>query len=97
MMMTSREQTVENLKRKLDYWNSEMDTLEKKAETFEEERRKAAKQALEDLRKQWDEAAGALKEIKSASDDAFDDVRSGTQKAWDAMTQSFDRAAKRYN
>ena len=96
-MMMSREQTVENLKSKLDYWNSEMDTLEKRAESFEEERRKAAKQTLDELRKQRDEAKQAFEKLKSASDDAFDDVRAGTQKAWDAMTQSFDRAIKRYH
>jgi len=96
-MMMNREQTVETFKRKLDEWNSEMDALEKKAETFEDERRKEAKQTLDELHKQWDDAKGALQELKSASDDAFDDVRSGTQKAWDAMTQSFDRAAQRYN
>jgi chromosome segregation ATPase len=95
--MMNREQTVENLKRKLDYWNSEMDVLEKKAEKFEAERRKDAKQTLEELRKQRDDAARAFEKLKTASDDAFDDVRNGTQKAWDAMTASFDRAKKRYN
>lgn len=58
--MMNREQTVQTFKRKLDEWNSEMDALEKKAETF-------------------------------------DDVRSGTQEAWDAMSQSIDRAVERYN
>ena len=58
--MMNREQTVQTFKRKLDEWNSEMDALERKAETF-------------------------------------DDVRSGTQEAWDAMSQSIDRAVERYN
>lgn len=96
-MMMNREQTVQTFKRKLDEWNSDMDALEKKAETFEEEQRKAARQALDELHKQWDEAARALNELKSASDDAFDDVRSGTQKAWDAMTRSVEKAVQRYN
>jgi len=96
-MMMNREQTVNNLKSKLDYWNSELDALEKKAEAFEDERRKAAKQTLEELRKQRDEARKAFEKLQSASDDAFEDVRAGTQKAWDAMTQSFDRAIKRYH
>ncbi len=47
---------------------------------------------LDTLRKQRDDARQAFEKLQSASDDAFDDVRAGTQKAWDAMTQSFDRA-----
>lgn len=95
--MMNRDQTVQNLKQKLDQWNSDLDDLEKRMERFEESRRKELRQTLDDLKTKRDEASHAFDRLKSASDDAFDEVRQGAQQAWDKMAKSVDQAKQRFN
>jgi len=95
--MMTRDETVRNLKHKLDQWNSDLDDLEKRMEKYEDARRNDLRQTLDDLREKRDEASKAFDKLKSASDDAFDDVRKGAQDAWDRMASSVDKAKQRFN
>ncbi len=95
--MMTRDDTVRNLKHKLDLWNSDLDDLESRMEKYQDERRMELRQTLDELKEKRDEASKAFDKLKSASDDAFDDVRKGAQDAWDRMASSFDKAKQRFN
>lgn len=95
--MMNREQTVEKLKQKLDQWNTDLDKLESKVESFKDERREEARTTIRNLRQQRDGAKAALERLTTASDEAFGDLSAGVQKSWDAIAQSIDKARERYN
>lgn len=95
--MMNREQTVEKLKTRLDQWNADIDTLEKKAEGFKADRREELQTAIRDLRRKRAEAREQFEKMKGASDDAFDDLKSGIEKGWDQISDSIEQAKRRYN
>jgi len=95
--MMNREQAVENLKGKLDQWNADLDRLERRAESFGEERRKELEKAVGQLKDKRKETMDALDRLGSAGDDAFDDVRKGALQAWDSMSDSLEQAKRRFN
>jgi chromosome segregation ATPase len=95
--MMNREQTVATLKHKLDQWNSDIDTLDRKVESFADDRRKEAKQTMQQLREQRDAARASLERLTKANDDAFGDLRTGVEKAWDTLSKSIEGARQRYH
>lgn len=95
--MMNRERTVEELKTRLDQWNADIDTLEKKAEGFKADRREELQTAIRDLRRKRAEAREQFEKIKGASDDAFDDLKSGIERGWDQISDSIEQAKRRYN
>ena len=95
--MMNREQTVQNLKGKLDQWNTDLDRLENKTESVSEERRKDLKDTIDQLKDKRKEAMDAIDRLGSASEDAFDEVRKGAVKAWDNMSDSLEKAKQRFN
>ena len=95
--MMNREQAIESLKGKLDQWNTDLDRLERRAESFSEERRKELEKTVHQLKDRRDEAMEALDRLGSASDDAFDDIREGAMQAWDSMSDSLEQAQRRFN
>ena len=95
--MMNREQAIESLKGKLDQWNTDLDRLERRAESFSEERRKELEKTVHQLKDRRDEAMEALDRLGSASDEAFDDIREGAMQAWDSMSDSLEQAQRRFN
>lgn len=95
--MMNRQQTVEDLKHKLDQWNADLDRFEAKAGQFGEERRRQLDETLDDLRQRREAARRKLEGMKLASDDAFDDLRKGAIQALDTMQDSLDQARQRFN
>lgn len=95
--MMNREQTVAKLKTRLDQWNADIGRLEKKAEGFKEDRREELQTAIRDLNRQRAEAREQFEKIKGASDDAFDDLKAGIEKGWDRITDSIEKARRRYS
>lgn len=95
--MMNREQAVDSLKHKLDQWNADLDRLEKRADSFSDERRKELENAIGELKDTRREAMDAIQRLGSASDDALEDVRNGALQAWDRMSDSLERAKQRFN
>jgi len=95
--MMNRQQTVADLKHKLDQWNADLDRLEAKADQFGEERRRQLDATLDTLRQRRDAAHRKLEGMKQAGDDAFDDLRQGAIQALDTMQESLDQARQRFN
>ncbi len=95
--MMNREQTVTTLKQKLDQWNSDLDELERKVESFKDDRRDEAQNTIKQLRHQRDKAKDAVERLATAGDQAFNDLRDGVQTSLKAMSESITQARQRYN
>ncbi|HUL56282.1 MAG TPA: hypothetical protein VLT60_04755 [Usitatibacter sp.] len=83
--MKDRDQFVKDLKSSLDRWNAEAAKWEARAE----QSRDAYLAAYHAKR---DEALYQLKLLEKASSSAYDDVAKGTDLAWKALSEAYDKA-----
>jgi len=83
--MKDRNDTIDDLKRKLDDWNAEMAELEAKANVKKLEAEHAAQARWRELRSKLDAAEGQLKELREASSDSWQALAKGAEKTWDDL------------
>jgi uncharacterized coiled-coil DUF342 family protein len=95
--MMNRDQAIDGLKQKLDQWNADLDRLENRAGSYSDERRKELEDAIDQLKDKREEAVEAFQQLGSASDDAFDDLSQGALQAWARMSESLEKAKERFN
>ncbi|HVL35322.1 MAG TPA: coiled coil domain-containing protein [Burkholderiales bacterium] len=84
------------MKAKLDEWNAEIDLLSAKADAAHADSRIAYQKQMETLRRRREEAGAKLKELQTASEDAWESLRKGMESAWDAMSEAMKDAASRF-
>lgn len=94
--MTTRNEYVEQLKRNLDQWNSDLAKWEAKARGARTDMRIDYEMRLEALRKQREEATTKLKELQASGEGAWKELTAGTDAAWAAMREAFDKAASHF-
>jgi hypothetical protein len=93
--MSKRDAYVKRMQAQLDEWNRELDGLEAKAKKADAEARAEYEKRLEDVRAKRDDALARMEEFKNASDDAFEEIRDGVEKAWSDLRKSLVRARDR--
>ena len=93
--MTTRELYAMKLKSKLDEWNAEIDRLEMQKENIRAELRSEYEHQLAELRAERDKIAEKMSNLQNAGDSAFDEVKSGFDRAWKELDESVRRAADR--
>lgn len=94
--MVTREEFIEELKRKLDDWNKSIDELEQRVQSVEASSRDTLQEQLQDLKKKRDSARNDLHTLQSASAEAFEDMRAGMELAWQSIGDSFRSALSRF-
>lgn len=94
--MTTRKEYVEQLKETLDQWNADIAKWETKARMAQTDIRIDYEMQLENLRKQREEVTAKLKEVQASGDEAWKDLVAGTDVAWKAMREAFDKAASHF-
>lgn len=94
--MSNRKQYTEKLKARLDQWNAEIDRLEAKANETEADVKIEYKKQLDELRAQRDHAEVKRKELRDVSDEAWNDMQVGFDKAWDNIAAAVERARGRF-
>ena len=94
--MSTRDDYVEKMKANLDTWNASIDTLEAKAKVAGADAQTMYNEQIETLKKQSEEAGARLKEMRAASDDAWEDLRSGMETAWSTFDRAMKSAASRF-
>ena len=95
-MAASREDYIEKLKQKLDDWNTEIESLEAKAEQVAGSVKEQYHKQLEDAKLRRDELQDKLAELKHSSDAAWDDLKSGADLAWDALSSALKSAKSKF-
>ncbi len=95
-MARSREEYIEKLKQKLEDWNTEISSLEAKAEQVAGGLKEQYHKQLEDAKLRRDELQDTLAELKQSGDAAWDDLKSGADLAWDALTTALKSAKSKF-
>ena len=94
--MTTRDDFVENLKSQLDTWNSEIAKFEATVEAAQADAKAKLQEQLEEMHKQREKAVATLNEMQHAGEEAWEEMRKGTEDAWTALTEAFKRAQSKF-
>ena len=94
--MATREEYVRKLQAKLDEWNADIDRLAIKAALAEAELKTQYSDEIEMLRNKQIEARVKLEAMQEASESAWEDMRSGLDIAWDAISEAVSSAKSRF-
>ncbi len=93
--MEKRDVYLESLKERLDEWNDRIDTLEVLGRLASQEVQRGVQEQLAHLRGKRDELQAKLKHIQTASEDAWEVVKEGVEKAQHELKIAFDEAKSR--
>ncbi|MDI5983371.1 coiled coil domain-containing protein [Halomonas sp. M4R5S39] len=94
--MTNREAYEQKLQAKLDEWQAEVDRLRARAKGAEADARIEYQEEIDRLEAQRNEARQKLAELQRASDDAWEDVKAGVERAWDSLNEAIKSARSRF-
>ena len=94
--MSSRDEYIEKAKSQLDALNNKLDKLEKKADQASGDTKAEIRRELDELQATRTKAQAKLRELRAASDGAWEDVKIGLEMAWKSFSQSIDSAAERF-
>jgi hypothetical protein len=86
--MSRRDEYVERLKRQLDEWNRDIDTLEAKLDGLTGPAKQKLEPYLAKAREGRDEAIGKLAELKAAGEGSWDKLEAEAEHIWKTLRQS---------
>ena len=83
--MDKRTEYVEKLSAQMVEWDTQIDLLKDKAKSVTPETKYDYSNAIEALQLKRDEAAEKLQGISAASDDEWENLKTGTELVWDEV------------
>ncbi len=95
--MSSREETVENLKLKLDEWNTKIEELEVQAKLAEMQNREKFESEITRMKQKRDEIRDRLEKLPESGEKAFEELRGGAEQAWDALSDAYQKAKSHFS
>jgi len=93
--MTQRDRFVENLKRKLDGWNAELDRLEAKADAIDARSRDRYQATIQEVKDQVQQLEMKFMVLKNTTTDAWQDLKTGLEGAWNEFETGAKEALKK--
>ncbi len=94
--MNKRDEYVEKLKKQLDQWNAEVAKWEDKTRQAQAGMRAEYEKQLQAYRRQRDQALEHMRQIQSASGEAWVDLMRGADDAWAKMRDAFEKARSHF-
>jgi len=96
--MKKREEYIETMTKQLKEWSARIDELEIKARTAKADMKVVYEQRVRELKDKREDVTRKLHELKGASNEAWDAVKTGVEKAWgefkDALSDARDKFKK---
>lgn len=87
----------QKLEARLDQWRAEIDKLEAKAAEARADARIEYEKQIEKLRGKQEDARRKLEELDKASGEAWKDLKSGLETAWDDLGRAVKSAVDRFS
>ena len=94
--MSKRDEYVEKLKVKLDEWNTDLDKLEAKAEHVKEDLKEKYHEEIKVAQQQRSDIKGKLKELISCSENAWEELKVGTEEVGEKLNQAIERVHSKF-
>jgi chromosome segregation ATPase len=95
-MSDKRKAYEEKLDAQLKEYNAQIALLKAKAENAKADAKIDYYKSVEALEHKQDEARTKLQELKTSSDEAWDDVKAGAEKIWSEVKTAYHDAASRF-
>ena len=94
--MASRQEYIQSLHRKIDEWNGEIDKLSAKKDKLEAESKLELQKQIDSLKSKRGEIEEQLEHLKATGAEAWEDMKSGVDLAWEAMNLAVTSAVSRF-
>jgi hypothetical protein len=95
-MDNRRKAYEEKIEAQLKEWNAQIDLFKAKADRAKAEAKIDFYKTIDILQGKEEEARAKLKELKTAGDAAWEDVKKGVDKAWAEIKSAYKDAASRF-
>lgn len=93
----SKDAYIAKLKLQLDEWSAEIDAMEAKAKQADAELKAKYRDKTEELRYQKTLAQGRIIALQEAADDAWEELRNGSESVWTTIKQTFADAKAKFD
>ncbi|EXI82210.1 MAG: hypothetical protein AW10_00657 [Candidatus Accumulibacter appositus] len=87
---------IGKLKLQLDEWSADLDAIEAKARQADVEFKEKYQAKAEELRYQKTLAQGRINALQEAADDAWEELRNGSESIWGTVRQTFADAKAKF-
>ncbi len=87
---------VEKLHARLDEWSAEIDKLKAKADKAEAQTRIEYQKQIAELEEKRADMEKKSAKLRGAGEEAWEDIKTGVQNAWDAMEDAFTAARSKF-
>jgi hypothetical protein len=94
--MGMKEAYQEKMDARLREWQAKIDELKARADQAGAEQKMAYYEQIESLRARQQKAQAQLNELRSAGEDAWEDVKAGVELAWQDLQEAFGRASEKF-
>ena len=94
--MNKRKRYEEKLDAQLEEWSAQMALLKAKADSATAEVKIQYYKSIEALQYEQDTARMKLDELKGASDEAWEEIKTGVEEAWTVVQDSLRSAASKF-
>ena len=95
-MKNKRKAYEEKLDAQLKEWSAQIALLKAKADNAKADAKIEYYKTIDVLKHKQDEARTKLQELKTTGDEAWENLKPGTAKAWDEVKIAFRRAAAKF-
>ncbi len=95
--MDRKDAYQDKLQAQLDEWKAQIAKLRAKAEQAQADARLKYMEEVDELRAHQKKAEVRLDELQRAQGEAWKDMKSGVEAAWDEMGEAMKRARKRFS
>jgi L,D-peptidoglycan transpeptidase YkuD (ErfK/YbiS/YcfS/YnhG family) len=97
MENTDRQSILKKFSAKILEWDTQLDSLKAKAAASSEDMKKEYARAAEDLTKKKSEAEAKMKEFEKSSEDGWEELKNGVEKAVGDLGDAFARAKEKFS
>lgn len=94
--MSRKDEYVRKMQIKLEEWNVEIDKLAAKADGIKADVKVEYKEQMESLKAKQAVARKKIAELQKAGDSAWEDLKAGSERAWEALRQAVDSVKTRF-
>lgn len=94
--MSMKDEYLNKLKKQLDEWSADIDVLEVRARQADAEFQASYEAHLAALKTRRDEARVRLALLKNSADGAWQELRKGSDEAWESIKHALAEARKKF-
>jgi hypothetical protein len=95
--MADKQAYQQKMEAQLDEWSAKIDVLKAKSEKASADAKIQYHQQIENLQNKKAKAQDKLRELKEASEGAFESLKDGIDSAWDDFKNSLEEALSKLN